>query len=288
VKQAKESQKQLQDVQQQGTQQQVAAAKKAQTDQLQATTQAGQQQTQATKASAQQQLATVQQSGQQTATSYQQTGQQVQTAGQAAQTAGPQFQQAGTAIQQAGTSANSGSTGLSGLGSSAAGLAAPLAEGRAGMASFAQSAMSMASKLLSGALSGGGGLFGGMHAGGLVGSSNMYSTSHFVSPAVFASARRYHTGLNADEYPAILQRSERVLTANDNQRTTNALGQMADSLEAFQARAATGSGNNGSRITNARQTFNINTPDAGSFRKSAGQVMSDAHVHMTRMSNRNN
>jgi hypothetical protein len=63
---------------------------------------------------------------------------------------------------------------------------------------------------------------------------------------------------------------------------------MADSLEAFQARAATGGGNNGSRITNARQTFNINTPDAGSFRKSAGQVMSDAHVHMTRMSNRNN
>jgi hypothetical protein len=160
------------------------------------------------------------------------------------------------------------------------------------MASFAQSALSMVTKLLSSGGSGGGGLlgglFGGMHAGGMVGSSNMYSTSHFVSPSIFASARRFHTGLNTDEYPAILQRSERVLTANDNQRTTNALGQMADSLEAFQARAATGGGNNGSRITNARQTFNINTPDAGSFRKSAGQVMSDAHVHMTRMSNRNN
>ncbi len=64
-----------------------------------------------------------------------------------------------------------------------------------------------------------GGLFGGsilpgvLHSGGIAGSGNHPTRS--VSPLIFASAPRYHSGgiagLKPDEVPAILQRGERVL-----------------------------------------------------------------------------
>lgn len=47
-----------------------------------------------------------------------------------------------------------------------------------------------------------------MHSGGLVGSDS--GSMRFVPPSLFASAPRLHDGLSPDEFPAILQRGERV------------------------------------------------------------------------------
>jgi GH24 family phage-related lysozyme (muramidase) len=289
-KQAEVGNKAMLDVQKQGHNQQIDAAHKAQTDSLQAQTRAGMQSTQAVRQSAQQQVQTVQASGQQTTAAFQQAGTGIQTAGTDAQTAGPEFQQAGQQIQQAGQQAQSGGGDMGGFGQSIAGLAGPLSQGKQGMGSFAQAALGMVSKMLSGMGGGGGGggiggmlggLFGGMHSGGLVGSSSMYSTSHFVSPAVFANAQRFHSGLMNDEYPAILQRGERVLTANDNSRNTALLAGMSDHMQQMQrGSAASQGGNGGPRSQSMHMT--INTPDASSFRKSQPQIMSEAHSKMQR------
>jgi hypothetical protein len=49
--------------------------------------------------------------------------------------------------------------------------------------------------------------------------------SRFVSPAIFANARRYHTGglpgLKADDIPAILKRNEEVLKEDDPRNVLN-------------------------------------------------------------------
>ena len=294
TKQMEQAQQQLRLVQQQGNQQQLALAKKSQIDMNQVQTQAGAHETQLAHANAQQQLQVVQQSGNQTVASFKQTGAGVSQAGADAQTAGPQFQTAGQDISSAGQQAQSGGGDMGGFGQSIAGLAGPLASGKQGMGSFAQAALSMVSKMLSGmgGMGGGGGgglfggLFGGMHSGGLVGGSGMYSTSHVVSPAIFANAQRYHTGLNSDEYPAILQRGERVLTANDNARNTALLAGMSDHMEQLQRANSSGQqgGGGGNRTHNQTMNMTIQTPNADSFRKSSSQLYSDAHVKMNRAS----
>ncbi len=61
------------------------------------------------------------------------------------------------------------------------------------------------------------------HSGGVVGSTA--SRTRAVSPAWFANAPRYHSGgvvgLAADEYPAILQKNEEVLSASDPRNVMN-------------------------------------------------------------------
>lgn len=79
--------------------------------------------------------------------------------------------------------------------------------------------------------SGGGGGFGGgigggqFHKGGIVGAGGEART---VSPAWFSNAQRYHrggiVGLKPDEVPAILQRGEEVLTAQDPRHRANGGG----------------------------------------------------------------
>jgi len=63
---------------------------------------------------------------------------------------------------------------------------------------------------------GGGGLLGSLfstyHSGGIVGETA--TASKRVNPAVFIGAPRLHGGLMADEFPAILQRGERVIPKN--------------------------------------------------------------------------
>jgi hypothetical protein len=54
------------------------------------------------------------------------------------------------------------------------------------------------------------------HAGGLVGADDIMRRS--VSPLAFLGAPRFHAGLRNDEFAAVLQRGERVLTANQNMR----------------------------------------------------------------------
>jgi hypothetical protein len=55
-----------------------------------------------------------------------------------------------------------------------------------------------------------------MHAGGIVGSN--YFPKSQVPASLFASAPRLHSGLRSDEYPAILQKGERVTSRSDVQK----------------------------------------------------------------------
>jgi hypothetical protein len=61
------------------------------------------------------------------------------------------------------------------------------------------------------------------HSGGIVGSAA--SRTRAVSPAWFANAPRYHSGgivgIQPNEYPAILQRNEEVLSASDPRNVMN-------------------------------------------------------------------
>jgi hypothetical protein len=85
-----------------------------------------------------------------------------------------------------------------------------------------------------------------MHDGGLVGAGG--GASRLVPMGLFAGAPRLHSGglIGPNEVPAILERGERVLSRREA--------------------AAYGRGGG--------MTININTPDAGSFRNSEGQIMS--------------
>jgi len=63
-----------------------------------------------------------------------------------------------------------------------------------------------------------------VHSGGVIGGGGLARHS-IVSPGIFASATRYHTGgmagLRPDEVPAILQKGEEVLTADDPRHRNN-------------------------------------------------------------------
>ncbi len=94
----------------------------------------------------------------------------------------------------------------------------------------------------------------GLHRGGLVGDPNAPSFTRSVPAATFDGAPRYHTGLNSDEFAAILQRGERVMTANQSQRLAAAMNGMG------------GGGN----VTNVFHLPNVTNAD--SFRRSAPQI----------------
>jgi hypothetical protein len=57
-----------------------------------------------------------------------------------------------------------------------------------------------------------------MHGGGIVGSDG---AARMVNPMLFAGAPRLHSGLSADEYPAILQRGEAVIPRGGGGTTYN-------------------------------------------------------------------
>ena len=121
--------------------------------------------------------------------------------------------------------------------------------------------------------SGGGGWLSGVgnfiaglfHEGGRVGATG--GDSRAVSPLAFAGAPRLHSGtlpgLKPDEVPAILQRGEEVLSRD-------------------QAAAARKGGGSEQRPINV--TFNVQTPDAGSFRQSQGQMAAQARAALNRAS----
>lgn len=104
-----------------------------------------------------------------------------------------------------------------------------------------------------------GGLFGGglgsaavHHAGGLVGDP---APVRLVPADVFRGAPRLHDGayLRPDEVPAILQRGERVLSRKET--------------AAMSAREQ--------KTAPVMLTFNVTTPDAGSFRRAQGQITAE-------------
>ena len=82
-----------------------------------------------------------------------------------------------------------------------------------------------------------------MHTGGMVGSPT--GSKRSVSPSTFIGAPRFHTGLRADEFPAILQKGEEVIPKDQ-------VGQ--------------------ARVSSNNVTINVTTPDANSFRASQRQI----------------
>ena len=103
------------------------------------------------------------------------------------------------------------------------------------------------------------------HTGGVVGEQSVIRD---VNPGMFAGAPRYHTGLGNDEFAAILQRGERVLTANQNDRMTDTINGLSNQMQAAQQAA--------SRQPVIHQHWNITTPDADSFGRSQNQILGRA------------
>jgi len=152
-----------------------------------------------------------------------------------------------------------------------------------------------AGSAVAGAGGGGGGLFGWLgslfsafHGGGVVGRPS--SMSRYVNPAIFHGAARFHDGLGDDEFPAILQRGERVLTANQDQRATAMMSRMADMIANSNASTPAGTQRPDSGRQNGGRnvTMIVNTPNASSFRSSQPQIMAQQHAALQRMGNRHN
>jgi hypothetical protein len=180
-------------------------------------------------------------------------------------------------IGQLGTKAESATPGMTSLSGSLDQMLSSLTKGAG------------ASPTTPGGGAGLGGLFTGLfslfHEGGLVGYSNTAMRS--VSPAIFAGAPRFHDGLGDDEFPAILQRGERVLTANQDQRASALMGRMADMVANSSTPAGTQHPDSG-RQSGARMTMIVNTKDASSFRYSQSQIMGQTHASLQRMGAKHN
>jgi hypothetical protein len=80
-----------------------------------------------------------------------------------------------------------------------------------------------AAQIIKAVMGAGGGAFaaGVFHEGGIVGEGGR---TRSVSPALFVNAPRLHSGLRADEFPAILQRGEEVLAKDDARNSANGEG----------------------------------------------------------------
>jgi hypothetical protein len=119
------------------------------------------------------------------------------------------------------------------------------------------------------------GLFSGgstYHSGGLVGVDAV--PVRMVSGGIFDHAPHFQSGLGGNEFAAILHRSERVLTSNQNDRLEHVLGRVAG--------GETGGGRGGGNVV-----FNITTPDADSFRASQSQIQNRAVAALNRSQQRN-
>jgi soluble lytic murein transglycosylase-like protein len=111
-------------------------------------------------------------------------------------------------------------------------------------------------------------LVGGVHSGGLIG-TDPWTFTRTVPANDFAGAPRFHSGLGADEFAAILQRGERVLTANQNTRLAATLNGLTVQGEKRHSPVPT-------------IVFNITTPDADSFQRSRTQIMGQAAAALGR------
>lgn len=155
---------------------------------------------------------------------------QLDSAAERAAATGQQFQQAGNQIQQAGQTASTATPTLGSMAGSIGNVnqqAGAAGQGLNGLGGILQQLLSSIGG--TGAGGGGIGIIGGIlgslfHEGGRVGSS---TSTRRVSPLAYLTAPRFHDGFANDEYPAILQRGERVLTAQQNSRTENVIAGLA-------------------------------------------------------------
>ena len=113
----------------------------------------------------------------------------------------------------------------------------------------------------------------GFHKGGVV-SNDGASFMRVVDASVFSNAPRYHDGLGNDEIAAILQRGERVITANQNQQLQSLLTQV-------------GGNSGGVAQSQPNIVFNITTPNPSSFMASQSQIYGKAAAALRRTSVRN-
>ncbi|MCO5157880.1 MAG: phage tail tape measure protein [Aquamicrobium sp.] len=203
--------------------------------------------------------------------------------GQALQGIAPQFQQIAQQAQGVVPA-------LGGLGQQLTGLMGPLMQAPAATGQFSQALMQMIQQMASSGMGGMGGIFGMLgglfHKGGDVDGGIPASGLRMMPANTWANAVKHHNGLKSAEYPAILKRGEKVLTANDNTRTMNVIEGLTSRLEAQQRQQA-----RSDRTRFGNQNFNQNitvyAEDANSFRRSEGQVMADSSVQMRRLAGRN-
>ena len=137
----------------------------------------------------------------------------------------------------------------------------------------AAGAGTMATAAASGIDAGLGGLY---HRGGVV--DERHQASRRVPAGTFDRAPRYHTGLGNDEFAAILQRGERVMTAAQNNQTSATVAGLSNQVSQLARRGARPAAN---------VTFNVSTPNADSFQASQSQLFAKAQVQMTMALRRN-
>jgi hypothetical protein len=260
------------------------------------------------------------------APSYTQLGASTQQAASSAQQAGSSFQQAGTQIQSAGasaqtagSSAGSATGGFGGLGGSLTGLLGPIASAKGGLGSLGSSLLGFIQQLLSssgGLGGGGGGLFGGLGGlfGGLFAEGGEISgpgtgTSDSIMAQVsngefIVNAKSAQKNLpllhaiNNDKMPGNMPKfakggvvgsglglGERAMARSSLQPSAQ-VAALSNQVAAL-TKVVSNGGSNGQRISNVSQNITVNANDAGSFRRSEGQITSDAFLKMNRAARRN-
>ncbi len=105
-----------------------------------------------------------------------------------------------------------------------------------------------------------------LHGGGVVGRDGLRKGIDYAS--AYFSAPKYHDGLQSNEFRAVLERGERVLTERDNQRVERVL-----------ERVASGEIN---RRDGGTVNMYVNTPDAGSFNQSRSSTMAKMQAGLSR------
>jgi hypothetical protein len=109
-----------------------------------------------------------------------------------------------------------------------------------------------------------------------------------VSASLYRTAPKFHDGLNSDEFPAVLQRGERVLTNAQEQKTTSIVDKLANAVQ-----MSKGSPNAqhvtpaAQRAAGSRINMVVNVKDANSFRLSQSQIMAQAHSATMRSAAKN-
>jgi hypothetical protein len=247
-----------------------------------------------------------------------QMGQQVQSITPQISQLGTQFQQATPQISSLGASTGSVTSGFGGLDGSLSGLMGPLSSATSGLGSFGSSISSFVQQLASsaggmgGGFGGGGffGLFGGLFAeGGVIkgpGTGTSDSILASVSNGEFivnAKSTKKNLPLlhaiNNDKLPGNMPKfakgghvggsslglGERALARSSAQPSAQ-IAALSNQVAAL-SKVVSNSGNRGQRVSNISQNITVHANDAGSFRRSEGQMTSDAFMKMNRAARRN-
>lgn len=205
-------------------------------------------------------------------TQVQQAGTSTQNLGTAAQTAAPAIDQAAASLRNAAASSGGGGAGgLGGLGSLFSGnfMTSLAVTGIGMLGSYLMSKnASKTKKTETITYSTPNRAVSRLHGGGLGG---FESVGNMVDNAMhYVSAPRYHEGLKSDEFRAVLQRGERVLTERDTKRVDRVLTAAASGV-------ITTRNNNGITVN-----MTVQANDVSGFKKSQNTIMSKTSAGLQR------